>query len=168
MSIIIKHTNYEIGVHYFEFAESVNSLGLEEPLIGDLKLKCRMDKSFSQIVFDCNLEVAANLECDRCTGEYDSVLKNEFEIVYLFSDESIEDDELNVHYLAPEADKIDLTPDVVEIAKLSIPMKNLCDEDCKGLCPKCGADLNETNCDCDKENINPIWDKLKELKNKNE
>ncbi len=49
-----------------------------------------------------------------------------------------------------------------------LPMQILCDENCKGLCPKCGVDLNETKCECDTTETDPRWDILKKLNLKDE
>ena len=49
---------------------------------------------------------------------------------------------------------------------LAVPMKNLCSEDCKGLCPKCGKNLNEGLCNCNEENIDPRWETIQKLKSK--
>jgi len=82
---------------------------------------------------------------------------------------------------APREDEVELSPDDMEIGFLreeaveveeilkeriwlSIPMKPLCKEDCKGLCPTCGKDLNEGECDCPKEAIDPRFAVLKDLK----
>jgi len=65
-----------------------------------------------------------------------------------------------------DADNIDVTNDVREFALLSVPMKNLCKDDCKGLCSKCGTDLNISKCTCSKEEIDPRWKPLMELKDK--
>lgn len=164
--MIIKYTNYSDGVHHIELKKSAEKLNLGEPFIGDVLLNCKMDKSLSQIVFDCDLSVTADLTCDRCTKEYKSKISTKFQIIYLFSKESVNEEDLNVHYLSPETDKIDLAPDTIEYCKLSVPLKNLCSENCKGLCTKCGTDLNEKTCDCNKEIINPVWDKLQNLKGK--
>ncbi len=45
-------------------------------------------------------------------------------------------------------------------------MKPLCDENCKGICPNCGADLNAGTCRCDKQEIDPRLEVLKKLLNK--
>jgi uncharacterized protein len=47
---------------------------------------------------------------------------------------------------------------------MAVPMKALCDEDCAGLCQKCGQNLNQGKCDCPAEEIDPRWAKLNELK----
>jgi uncharacterized protein len=49
-----------------------------------------------------------------------------------------------------------------EIALL-LPMQPLCREDCAGICPCCGADFNQGSCNCARENIDPRWEKLKNL-----
>ncbi|MBU2493362.1 MAG: DUF177 domain-containing protein [Bacteroidetes bacterium] len=164
--MIIKYTNYSDGVHHIELKKSAEKLNLGEPFTGDVLLNCKMDKSLSQIACDCELSVKLNLTCDRCTKEFTSERKAEFQIIYLFSKEGIEEDDINVHYLSPEIDKINLSEDTIEYCKLSIPLKILCDENCKGLCLKCGADLNKETCGCVKENFNPVWDELKKLKDR--
>lgn len=62
-----------------------------------------------------------------------------------------------------EDDILDLKEYIINQVILSLPMKTLCKEDCKGLCPKCGADLNRSKCDCIHENIDPRLEKLKEF-----
>jgi uncharacterized protein len=64
--------------------------------------------------------------------------------------------------------EIDLQPALREQILLSIPPSPLCREECKGLCPKCGKDLNEAECGCDRTVADPRWAALKgiQLKNK--
>jgi len=50
-----------------------------------------------------------------------------------------------------EGDEIDLLPEIGEQVALTVPLKPLCSETCKGLCPFCGADLNTTACGCGQE-----------------
>ena len=59
--------------------------------------------------------------------------------------------------------ELDLTEIVVSNILLNLSYKYLCSEDCKGLCPHCGTDLNLQDCDCDKEYIDPRWEKLAEI-----
>lgn len=64
-------------------------------------------------------------------------------------------------------DEIDISPLVYEEIILSIPMKPICREDCKGLCPRCGTNLNTGTCLCQKESVDPRWRALKKLQLKN-
>jgi uncharacterized protein len=57
--------------------------------------------------------------------------------------------------------ELDLAPAIREQMLLSMPLAPLCDEECKGLCPACGKDLNEGECGCDRTAIDPRWAALK-------
>jgi DUF177 domain-containing protein len=61
-------------------------------------------------------------------------------------------------------EQLDLTPMVRELALLDAPLSPLCRADCAGLCPHCGADLNETQCDCEAPRQPSPWDVLDQLK----
>ncbi len=164
--MIIKITNYPVGIHDLSFTKSVNELHLEEPFIDNLILDCRLDKSQHQIVLKCNLTISVKLICDRCGEEFNSDVNSKFSLIYLFDSSAPNIDETNVKFLALTEDRIDITDDVIDYANLSIPMKRLCSEDCKGLCLSCGTNLNLKSCNCETENNNPMWDKLLKLKDK--
>lgn len=163
--MIIKHTNYSEGIHYIDFDETAEEVGLGEPFLGDVKLRVKMDKSRTQIVLDCDLDTEAKLMCDRCNEEFVADLNKKFKLVYLFDAQSVNSETPDLYYISPETDKINLDPDVRDYAILSIPMKNLCSENCKGLCPHCGTNLNIGVCECGKDEINPLWAPLQKLKN---
>jgi DUF177 domain-containing protein len=59
--------------------------------------------------------------------------------------------------------EIDLKPAIREQILLQIPAPPLCAEDCKGLCPRCGKDLNEGECGCDRAVMDPRWAALKRI-----
>jgi uncharacterized protein len=58
---------------------------------------------------------------------------------------------------------LDLTEAIRQYALLAVPMKPLCREDCAGLCPGCGRNLNQGGCDCPPQEADPRWAKLKNL-----
>ena len=74
----------------------------------------------------------------------------------------VRNDDLNVSIY--DGEKIDLTDLVREQILLDLPTQILCREDCKGLCQKCGANLNEVNCNCAENETDPRWSALKNLK----
>ena len=164
--MIIKHTNYTNGVHEIEFNEPVSKVGLEEPFFGNVEVKCRMDKSSYQIVLDIIANAEVEFECDRCTKEFESTITGNFKLVCLYKEEDVSDEDINIIYLPPEQDKINISDDVVEYLLLNIPMKKICKDDCKGLCPHCGTDLNEKTCKCNENSTNPVWEPLLKLKEK--
>jgi len=65
--------------------------------------------------------------------------------------------------IVTEDDKYDLEPLIEDTMMLSLPFAPLCSDDCKGLCSSCGASLNETNCGCSKEKIDPRLAALKDV-----
>ena len=74
--------------------------------------------------------------------------------------EAEEDDEEAIYY---EGENLDLSQYIMSMVILSLPMKPLCDEKCKGLCPKCGTNHNKEECDCVVEDIDPRLAKLKDF-----
>lgn len=61
------------------------------------------------------------------------------------------------------SDSVDPADVLVPALILQVQMTYLCKEDCKGLCPHCGADRNVTDCDCDKKQIDPRFAALRAL-----
>ncbi|MBU0472649.1 MAG: DUF177 domain-containing protein [Bacteroidetes bacterium] len=164
----IKFNNYKNGVHQFVFENNVEELNLQENFVGKILLNCKMDKSSTQIVLNCNLHIVAKQVCDRCMYEFESEFETDFKNIYFItqSKSSDEEDESGIYYLSPDDDKIDLTNDTIENAILTIPMKILCKEDCKGLCSVCGVNKNETDCNCSINTGNSVWEPLLKLKGK--
>lgn len=95
--------------------------------------------------------------CDRCLRDIDVKINIPFNQTF-YKDEAEEDDQ----YVYTSS-LLDVTQAVSDEIVLSLPMSLLCKEDCKGLCPKCGCDLNERQCDCDTSRENP-FSVLKNLK----
>ena len=58
---------------------------------------------------------------------------------------------------------LDLTEAVRQYALLALPMKPLCRQDCAGLCPTCGRNLNQGGCDCPPQGLDPRWSGLSKL-----
>ncbi len=164
--MIIKISNLSDGVHNYNFNDSIAELGLSEPFYDNFIVDVELNKSHSQIVLDSEILLKAKFECDRCSDDYNAELKTKYRMVYLFGKEPVENDLIDISYLPLEADKIDITKDVRDYSLLAIPMKKLCNEDCKGLCARCGKNLNEGDCNCSKNEIDPRWLPLQELKNK--
>lgn len=164
--MIIKITNLPIGVHAFKFENSVKELQIGEPFIGNLILDCKIDKSQHQIVANCNLTISEELICDRCLEKYETQLEKEFSLIFLYNKNDVDNSDANVKYLSPTAETLNLTDDVIDYAFLTIPMKHLCSEDCLGLCPRCGNNLNHDKCSCKDDEIDPKWESLLKLKDK--
>jgi uncharacterized protein len=70
------------------------------------------------------------------------------------------DDEEYVYFQGSDF-RVDITEPIRQVLILAVPLKPLCAETCRGLCASCGANLNETGCDCKRDNTDPRWEGLK-------
>lgn len=107
------------------------------------------------------LTTAAHYRCDRCLDEYDDEFSAEIEQYYhVGPGELIDEDIIRI---AEDATEIDINPVIAEMMLLNHPLKMLCSEECKGICPHCGANLNHEACRCTEVPIDPRWEKLRGL-----
>ncbi len=164
--MIIKISNLNIGEHNFVFEDKVDVLDLDKPFYGKYKSSVTLNKLHDQLILTVSSDFKVKYECDRCGTEFKSLLKSDYQMIYLMNEAPEDTDSLNVAYLNRDADKIDIKTDVREFALLSVPMKKLCKEDCKGLCHKCGTDLNKEQCSCKHDDIDDRWKPLMILKDK--
>lgn len=111
-------------------------------------------------------EVSAVLAfvCARCLEPFEFDVTAEFTAVIRMgrNDYQLEDEEDTP--VGFGADWISFTPSVSESLILATPMKPLCRDDCRGLCQKCGINLNESHCSCPDTETDPRWGALKTLK----
>ena len=162
----IKISNLSDGVHKYSFDESIKEINLEEPFLGKFKAEIELSKIHNQIIMAADFGANAHFECDRCLNDYNEEIKGSFKIVYFLGSKPEGEEKDNLVYLPVTADRIEIGKDLRDFALLSIPMKMICREDCKGLCSNCGKDLNEGDCNCDKSKTDSRWLPLLELKNK--
>src|SRR5467141_282214 len=85
-------------------------------------------------------------ECRRCLTPVATPLQ--WEIGAMFTQDPEAQDDPDSYPVAPDATEIDLTPAVREELALAVPRYVLCRDDCRGLCPQCGQDLNAEACAC--------------------
>jgi uncharacterized protein len=115
------------------------------------------------------LEADLALECVRCLEPVEQHLDITFDAVFVDASDETESPETEVAEEAldeslVENGLIDMSDVAREQILLAIPDQVFCREDCKGLCPKCGANLNLIDCKCSDDEIDPRWAALKNLK----
>ncbi len=116
-------------------------------------------------------QITAELEvvCDRCLAAVAWPVAKEFDLFYVPEDPQAEAKsetellarELDVSFY--QDDRIDVDELALEQLELSLPIRILCQEDCQGLCPECGTNLNVEPCQCPPA-IDPRWQALADLK----
>lgn len=167
--IKIKVSNLTNGSYDYDFEGDVREIDISEPYSGKFVTNVALSKFDNQIILDSKTSIGANLVCDRCNNGYNSLITSKYRMIYLFRQE-LEDytnEKSEVVYLHPNTDIIELDKDIRDFAVLAVPMKQLCSEDCKGLCQSCGKNLNEGPCNCLEEKSDPRWEPLQSLKIKN-
>ena len=107
------------------------------------------------------IEGDIQLPCRRCLTDARAHVSDEAHLIYAEAEDE-ETDDPDVYRLDPRATELDLRPAIRELWLLAAPSFALCREDCKGLCPRCGADLNAAPCDCPPVS-DSRWESLKKL-----
>ena len=107
--------------------------------------------------------------CSRCLDEFETPIESRFTIFFRHGDAEVAGDEVELSEKdlvssTYSGNEIDLNPEIAEQVVMEIPVKPLCREECKGLCPNCGADLNRGACTCGNGAYNPKFSALKDFK----
>ncbi|MBT0653934.1 YceD family protein [Geomobilimonas luticola] len=127
-------------------------------------------REYDHIRVQGNVATSVGMGCSRCLGDTVHDVVSAFTIFYSRDaglpqdEEEVELAEQDLISATYEGDEIDFSGEIAEQVLLAIPLKPLCREDCRGLCGICGADLNVTECGCDRQVINPKFSALKNFK----
>ncbi len=122
----------------------------------------RASRTPQGILIQVDFTAHITLECVRCLTSFQQMLSINFTELYAFSQRYVTDSGL----IMPETGIIDLTPVLREYTVLEIPISPLCRPDCKGLCPICGNNLNESTCNHENDSGDPRLASLKSLLDK--
>lgn len=163
----IKIAGLQDGKHSFEFLDKETEVG--ELTLKNLHADVVISKAIHIFKVDISLDFQTTLNCDRCLTDFTTSFSNEFSVTWSREKEydEVPDENDEVRYIAPEKMIIDIRQDVEDFAQLAIPMKVLCQLNCEGLCSVCGVNKNIEKCGCSTEKIDPRWEQLLKLKNKN-
>lgn len=109
-------------------------------------------------------ELAIDLEmaCSRCLEPVKEHVAIPFDELFV-PRSALSGNEDEDEIIVVQEEKVDLIPFIQEYVLLYLPFAPLCGEDCKGICPDCGQNLNERACGCSKDVINPKFAALKDL-----
>ena len=146
--------NFSEGVEFADFSLDVEVLRA--------KLNGKITCSGGVLVLEANLDAKIKTSCARCLKELELPVSVDFSetLVQAGQEEGKDLDSVIVF----EGTEVDVGQLAENNLLLNISSKYLCSENCRGLCPKCGKDLNEGDCDCDFDEIDPRWEKLKNFK----
>ena len=110
------------------------------------------------------VEGSVVIPCRRCLEDATVHVQDESHVIFAEAG-SEEAEDPDVYVLDERSNELDLRPVVREQWLLNVPSYAVCREECKGLCPTCGKDLNEGPCDCP-ESRDSRWDALRKVQTK--
>ncbi len=134
-----------------------------------LKIELKIEPTGNRVVVRGRLETVLRLECARCLEAFDYPVAENVFVVYTaeesdLSQEELEAEELNQEFF--DGEEIDVWPVLQEHLVMTLPIKPLCDDDCKGLCPVCGRNKNTGQCQCETVKGHPGLARLSEIREK--
>lgn len=107
------------------------------------KVQARMTRD-GEIVFSGHVSTVVTYQCGRCLEFFEKPVDLDFQQV-----------------VTPEQPEIDLNGEIRETVLIDLPVRAICRENCRGICPTCGKNLNTSSCDCSSTPTDPRWDVLK-------
>jgi uncharacterized protein len=140
-------------------------IGLDAPL----EVRIRIAEAGSKYILEGSFSGGFQLRCDRCLVPYHRDLDSEFRVFLTLKDPAaaeteleVLDEDLEVDFL--QGTEVNVNDIIQEQIYLALPMKLLCTESCRGLCSRCGLNLNQERCSCPPEQGHPGFSKLRNLR----
>ena len=145
-----------------EFSEELDEREYElfgtKPFVERISVRGEVANRAGVVTLTAKVSFPLRVACDRCleefTRQYDYTFTHT--LVQQLQDEWQD-------YILVEDGVLNLEELILSDLLLELPTKLLCKEDCKGLCPQCGCNLNHQSCDCNKAYHDPRWDVLNTL-----
>jgi uncharacterized protein len=157
--------SYEFEISPEEIDLDTSGISLPEKI----DVKCVIRRNLVETDVSGEIRTRAEVDCTRCLQPVPVDLDIRFEVSYVAPEAFSTDKELEV----PESDlgrdvleseSLDLKEVAREQILLNLPDRAFCREACKGLCPKCGTNLNLNGCGCSEDEIDPRWSALRNFK----
>ena len=170
--MIVELADIEGTTRPFDFELAPDVLDLEDSdlkLKGDVHATGEIERTSAEVVVKGSITGDAEIECSRCLKPLERNLKIEFQANFVTPEHFSVDKENEVPVSdldtdVLEGDRIEIKDIVREQILLNVPEQVFCNPDCKGLCPKCGANRNLIDCKCDLNETDPRWAALKNLR----
>ena len=149
--------SFDIRALESKAAQVDDDLGADDPVwqegdprpAGPVQVTGRLSAAGTdRFYFSGHIEGVAQDTCPRCLTEVRAGVSADVQFIFAAADDEAAAEDPDVVVLAEHAHEIDLRPAIREEWVLAVPAFVLCRDDCKGLCPACGTDLNGETCTC--------------------
>ncbi|KZL94450.1 YceD family protein [Clostridium magnum] len=149
----VKELHLEVNEEsFYDGSETVQLL---EPI----KLDGTITKSGDILTLNCAIHAVLELTCSRCLQKFGYSVDMTIEEEFTNNEKANKDEDI----IFIDSDTIDITEVIENNIILTLPIKRLCKEDCKGLCQRCGTNFNLSTCQCENDDIDPRLAKLKDM-----
>lgn len=159
-----------LSVDLSEDGKNIESLAgaLDFKIIPPVNAHMDVTKTDGNVYIAGEINAKVLVNCSRCLKEFEHAVKSDIASFFTGKKEEGREKELkpadmDINYL--EGREIDTDEMLLGQISLDVPVKPLCNQDCKGLCPRCGADMNLGECGCGKDDkTDPRFAMLKDFK----
>ena len=131
----------------------------EDIILRPLKGKITATRTSEGIYISGRLKSKLPTDCMRCLEPTEQPITIKLDDLFYYPPHLAPEGE----FVVGENGFIDLAPLIRELSLLALPIQSLCNPDCQGLCQECGQNLNEGDCGCQDDDIDPRFAKLREL-----
>ena len=161
--MIIDIKDLKEGINEFEEVVPSENYKLQEREFypNPISLKIFVDRLESLFRFKISVSTESVFSCDRCLEKFKTDFDETIEHLYQLGHSELDSDE--IEYLPDSSKEIDISKPIQDAFVLNRPIQLLCKKDCKGLCLNCGVNLNKKSCNCQQDEIDPRFEKLKSL-----
>ena len=138
--------------------------GLGVEFDGPVVVRLEIQQAGADVVVRGGLQGVAALSCRRCLQPVQHELDEELTFFFRSGVTATDADAEEVYPLPARGQELDLTRPLREHVLLAVPQYAICDDACRGLCPRCGTNLNESTCACTVVEEDPRWAALRRLR----
>ncbi len=147
----IRIASLQEGINRLERSVSAQEIGIDESSFPKgLTAKVILNNGVGRIAADLTISAEGSFQCSSCGDDLSREITGNCKMQFVRREQMLPGeepgDELRSFLIGQ--DELDLSEELRDTLLLSVPIRNLCMEDCKGLCTTCGVNLNEKSCEC--------------------
>lgn len=156
----------DLEVHEEPRWQGVEGLWLS---LAPIEASFHLERKGNDILASGAFTTTAVVLCSRCSEPVTVPISDQFTILYVGANEAFRDEEFELSAAEMDVDvmqddRLDLSRILRENVLLALPLQPLCRAECRGLCPRCGINLNETSCQCGVQEDDPRLLPLQQLR----
>ena len=165
---LIRRETNKLDLNFSQKIDTINYCNNNYKLSSPINIEGKVSNTNKGLYLDVDVDFTLVDNCSRCLDEVEVPIEYSiqgFLVKEGFDEDEFEDDDAIIF----DGQELDLVDIIEQTLDFKIPASVLCKEDCEGLCPQCGANLNKETCSCSEtasdedDNIDPRFAKLKDL-----